>query len=287
MILVTGAAGKTGLHVIGALQDRGAELRAFVRNQTQADEAAEAGAAEAVIGDLESRGDTERAVGGIEAVYHICPNMHPAEIEIGKQIIGACVASKVARFVYHSVFHPQIEAMPHHWNKLRVEEILVGSGLPFTILQPTAYMQNVLGRWAEIKSEGVYRVPYKIETRISMVDLKDVAVCAARVLTEEGFQGGTFELVGPGYFSQVEIAGALAKAFGKPVRAEEIPLAAWREQAEKAGLNAYAVATLYKMFYYYDQFNFMGNSKALESLLGREPTTFEDFLKREIHAGTK
>lgn len=283
MILVTGAAGKTGLSVVRALSRRGAQVRAFVRNAEQAQRVRAAGVGEALLGDFENQADLTMAVQGAAAVYHICPNMHPAEVEIGRRIITACLDQNVERFVYHSVFHPQVEAMPHHWNKLRVEEILIGSGLPFTILQPTAYMQNVLARLAEVRMEGIYRIPYRVDTRISMVDLEDVAECAARVLVAPGYLGATFELVGPGLLSQEEIAAELSKVLGQDVRAEEIPLPDWKRAAQEAGLRSYAVETLINMFSYYDRFNFMGNSMVLGTLLGRNPTTFEDFLAREIH----
>jgi uncharacterized protein YbjT (DUF2867 family) len=143
-------------------------------------------------------------------------------------------------------------------------------------------MQNVLARLEEVRSEGVYRVPYSVGTRISMVDLVDVAECAALVLTEPDYVGGTFELVGPGDYSQVEIARGLAEVVGASVRAEEIPLDGWKRQAERVGLGEYAIETLIRMFNYYDQYSFMGNPKVLEVLLGRAPTSFEDFLRREI-----
>ena len=61
--------------------------------------------------------------------------------------IRAAQSAGVERFVYHSVLHPQVEIMAHHWQKMRVEEQLFESGLSFTILQPAAYMQNVLAGW--------------------------------------------------------------------------------------------------------------------------------------------
>jgi uncharacterized protein YbjT (DUF2867 family) len=259
MILITGAAGKTGRAVIQALHNRRVDIRAFVRSKEQGELVQSLGAAEAYVGDLLNISDLATAVKDIRAVYHICPNMHA-----------------------DSVFHPQIEAMPHHWNKLRVEEMLFGSKLPFTILQPTAYMQNVLARMDEVRKAGVFRVPYSVLTRVSMVDLLDVAEVSAKMLTESGYLGGTYELVGPGYFSQEEIAADFGRVLGYPVQAEEIPLAVWKAQAEQDGLGEYAVDTLLKMFTYYDKFNFMGNIKVLESLLGRKPTSFEDFLLRNL-----
>jgi uncharacterized protein YbjT (DUF2867 family) len=281
MILVTGAAGKTGRAVIQALKDRAEKVRAFVRSEEQAESVRLLGAAEVFVGDLVNLNNLEEAAKGIRAVYHICPNMHPEEILIGQKIIAAC-EGEIERFVYHSVFRPQIEAMPHHWNKLRVEELLFGSRLSFSILQPTAYMQNVLARMEEIKEAGVYRVPYGVHTRISMVDLFDVAEVAARALTESGYEGGTYELIGSGDYSQVGIATLFAQVLGIPVKAEEIPLTDWKLQAEQAELGDYAIDTLLKMFTYYDKYSFRGNSRVLESLLGRKPTGFEDFLRRSL-----
>lgn len=281
MILITGAAGKTGRAVIQALNGKGENIRAFVRGKEQGEAVNALGASEVFVGDLLNVDDWKIAVKGIRAVYHICPNMHPDEVKIGRMMVHAC-EGKVERVVYHSVFRPQIESMPHHWNKLRVEEMLFASKLSFTILQPTAYMQNVLARMDEIRKSGVFRVPYSIKTRVSMVDLLDAAEVAAEALTAPGYEGGTFELVGPGYYSQEEIAGEFARVFGFSVQAEEIPLAVWKAQAERAGLGAYAVDTLLKMFMYYEDFSFLGNSKVLESLLGRKPTSFEDFLIRNL-----
>ncbi|MFQ5746975.1 MAG: NmrA family NAD(P)-binding protein, partial [Gemmatimonadota bacterium] len=169
-VLVTGAAGKTGRAVIRALAARGDRIRGLVRRPEQAAELEAQGEAETIAGDLLDPDALARACAGTRAVYHICPNLHPAEAEIGRAAIEAARAAGVERFAFHSVLHPQIEAMPHHWRKLRVEEALIESGLPFTILQPAAYMQNVLGRLAEIAETGRHRVPYPVETRLCLVD---------------------------------------------------------------------------------------------------------------------
>ena len=79
-----------------------------------------------------------QAVQGVQAIYHICPNVSPDEIPIAEVLINAAQDAGVRRFVYHSVLKPQIESMPHHWKKLRVEEMLIESGMPYTILQTAA-----------------------------------------------------------------------------------------------------------------------------------------------------
>jgi uncharacterized protein YbjT (DUF2867 family) len=224
MILVTGAGGKTGRAVIAALAAKGATMRAFVRREAQAAKAEALGAVDAPIGDLRDAAAVQATLRGVQKVYHICPNVHPDEIVIGEGVIGAARAAGVEQFVFHSVLHPQTEKMPHHWRKLRVEETLLESGLPFTILQPTVYMQNILAGWEAITQRGVYLIPYPVETRLSLVDLKDVAEAAALVLTKPGHVGGTYQLAGTPALSQEDVAEVLSQSLGHTVRAEAIPI---------------------------------------------------------------
>ena len=221
-----------------------------------------------------------RAVRGVRAIYHIAPNVSPDEVTIGKIIIAAAQVAGIERFVFHSVLHPQVEAMPHHWLKARVEELLFASGLPFTILQPTAYMQNILAHWDQILEHGKYPIPYSPETRLSLVDLEDVAEAAAIVLTEPGHIDATIELVGTPPMSQREIADSLADPLGRPVEAEVVSLEEWERAARASGLGDYQVLTLMKMFCYYESYGFAGNPNALSCLLGRQPTSFAEFVER-------
>ncbi len=280
MILVTGAAGKTGQAAIRALSARGAAVRALVHRPERVRVMQALGAQEVVIGDVASPETLAQAAGGAHAIYHICPNMRPDELAIGQTVLAAARDAGVQTFVYHSVLHPQVEAMPHHWLKLRVEEALFESGLPFTILQPAAYMQNVLAQWPAITQAGLYAAPYAVETRLGMVDLEDVAEIAARVLTEPGHAGAIYELAGADVLSQTEVAAVLSARLGRPVRAEAIPPATWERGARAAGLSDYAVETLLKMFRYYERYGFWGNPRVLESLLGRPARTFDAFVER-------
>jgi uncharacterized protein YbjT (DUF2867 family) len=178
------------------------------------------------------------------------------------------------------VLHPQIEEMPHHWNKLRVEEMLFSSGLDITILQPAAYMQNSLAQWDAIKRDGVYRVPYPVETRLSLVDLDDVAEAAALVLTNTGHSNATYELVGTPPLSQLELAEAFGRALKTHIRAEAETIESWNHRARNAGMDDYQRETLIKMFRVYARDGLKGNSNMLGWLLGRPPTSLAAFAAR-------
>ena len=280
MILVTGASGKTGRAVIRALIARGETVRALVHRPDQVRATQDFCAQEIIVGDMRDRAAIESAAHGVQAIYHICPNMHPDEVAIGQVVIAAARSAGVERLVYHSVLHPQTEAMPHHWQKLRVEERLFESGLSYTILQPAVYMQNVLAYWNQIVEQGIYPVPYAVETRLGMVDLEDVAEVAALVLTEPGHVGATYELVGAEPLTQTEVAAILSQQLGRPVRAQAVSLDEWERRARASGMSDYAVETLLKMFRFYERYGFWGNSRVLTWLLGRSPTTFAAFVER-------
>lgn len=282
MILVTGAAGKTGREVIRRLTDADTEVRALVRTLEQVEPLLAVGAREAWVGDLLTAADVSRAMEGVRAVYHICPNVHPAEAEIGDLAIAVSIAAGVDRFVFHSVLYPEVEAMPHHWLKYRVEQKLKESGLAFTILQPCAYMQNVSAQIRAAKECGRLEVPYGVEAKISVVDLRDVAAAAATVLLKPGHESCTYELCGPEPISHRRMARELGIVLERPVEATAIDRADWERRVRSSGLGDYAIDSLLKMFLWYDRNGFTGSATDLESLLGRPSTSFAEFVQGAI-----
>lgn len=280
MILVTGAAGKTGLAVVGALVAKGQSVRALVHRKEVFHRLRDMGAREVVVGDMRDPEVMAGAAAGVRALYHICPNVSPEEVAIGKTAITAARQASVGLFVFHSVLHPQVDALPHHWQKLLVERILLDSGLQFVILQPASYMQNVLVEWDSIVTRGIYSIPYAPGTRLGLVDLEDVAVVAARVLTERGHEGATYELAGPEVLNQDDLARIMGEALGRQIAPEVISPEDWARQARAAGLGDYQVDTLQAMHRYYEWGGFWGNPHVLEWLLGRRPTTFAQFMQR-------
>lgn len=281
MILVTSAGGKTGAAVVRALSARNAPIRGFVR-QTTVPRADLAGADELVTGDLLDLEAMRRAMSGAHAVYLIAPNVHPEEARIGEIAIAAARETGVHHLVYHSVLHPQTREMPHHWRKLAVEERLFSSGLSYTILQPGAYMQNVLAFLKEIRNDGVYRVPYGDGGALSLVDLEDVAEVAARVLLRPGHDGATYELAGPDVLTPSAIARILSESLSRAIVTEAEPIDAWSERARSSGLTEEAIDALSRMFDYYDRHGLRGSPRVLECLLGRQPVTFAEFVAREF-----
>jgi len=284
MILLTGAAGKTGKAILNNLGQHGVKVRSLVRSAKQAEEIKNLGSADVFIGNLRDSESLARALTTVSKIYFICPNMTPDELEIGKNLVGLARQAGISRFVYHSVFHPQVEAMPHHWQKMRMEEFLFKSDMDFTILQPCAYMQNILGSWQSITEKGIYAVPYATTARISVVDLADVAAVAEIVLTQRIHSGAIYELAGPEPLSQDEVAQILSTELAREVKAISLDRHQWTENAQKSGMSEPAISTLLKMFEYYENYGLTGNSNVLSYLLKRPATKYAEFLRRIVTA---
>lgn len=282
MILVTGANGKSGRAVIRALHSRGKSVRAFAHRPEQDRDLKEIGAEEVVVGDMLDRASAQKACQDISAVYHISPSANPMEAAMGELAIEIAASAKVGRFVYHSVLHPHLQGLTHHQQKLRVEEKLYESGLPFTILQPGTYMQNLLPMWGAITREKVLKATYTFESHLSMTDLEDIAEAAAIVLTKDGHLGATYELCGPENLTPVSMAKIISQQMGAEVRVETIPPDKWAANAHTLGLTDHQIDTLSRMFKYYSRFGFVGNPNVMSWILKRPATDFSTFVKRTL-----
>ena len=279
MILLTGAGGKTGRSLIKVLSNV-ESVCAFIHLEKHVSVAKSLGAQKVIVGDMRDQAAIRSGMQGVKAVYHICPNMSPDERVIGKLVIDTAREMGTEHFIYHSVLHPQAEKMNHHWQKLRVEEMIFESGLPFTILQPAPYMQNLLAGWKSILEEGVLRVPYSVHSRFSFVDLEDMAEAAKIVLTEPGHENAIYELAGTTPISHLEVAEVFERVLKRDVRAMEEELGDWRLRPKQ--MSEYAIEHLVKMFEYYDQWGLAGNPNALRWILKREPTSLEMFIERTL-----
>ncbi len=281
-VLVTGASGRTGRRVVGALAKTELEVRAFIRRADAATEMEALGADQIALGDLfdgESLGD---ALAGCGQVLHICPPMHPKEAELARNVTDLCQRHGVGRLVLYSVLHPLATEVPHHARKLAAEQYLVNSGQPYTILQPARYMQHLAPIWNRVLETGIHDMPFSVETRFSVVDLGDLADAAAIVLSGDGHEGATYQLAGPQALDQRDMAGIISEVVGRPVHARAKGMNEFRREAAAGGMAAERIETMCIMNRHYDAHGLTGNANVLRWLLGREPTDFKTFVERDL-----
>ncbi|MGY1815774.1 SDR family oxidoreductase [Blastococcus sp. SYSU D00820] len=270
MIVVTAAGGATGTAVVRALRARGQAVRAVVGRRGPRPELTDLGA-EVVVAELTQPRPWGEILEGAGALYLIWPNFDPDEADGARALFAEARRAGVARVVYHSVLRPQARAMPHHAAKDRAEEALDTAGVPWRVLQPCAYAQNLDGALAEVAATGRFRSAWGLRTAQSLVDLRDVAEAAAVLLTEDGLDGGTFEAAGPEPLTAPRLAQLMAGALGRDVRAED---AVPRGDVPAA----YAGRCRRLMFDHYRAHGFTGSPRVLTALLGRPPRTYAEHL---------
>jgi uncharacterized protein YbjT (DUF2867 family) len=282
-VLAVGATGEYAGLVIPELQQRGVTVRALLRDPRREAEVRHRGADEIALGDLENPASLRKAVEGVDGIFHINPSFASHEIDMGIAMVDAARAAGVPRFVFSSIIHPPILGLRNHAAKLPVEEALYESGMTFTVLQPTLFMQTLEKVWDGIVHRRCYAMPYSVHARTAWVDYRDVAEAAALAFTTDRLDNGTFELCAPGMLDRLEIAALMSEALGFPVRAIELPFEDWADATE---LNPGSLRTgLKRMYEDFDRHGLPGgNPLVLRAILEREPRTLLDYLRERAAA---
>ncbi|WP_100444752.1 NmrA family NAD(P)-binding protein [Glycomyces xiaoerkulensis] len=221
-ILVTGATGNVGRHLVRRLTEAGRPVRALTRNPR----AARFGpGVEIVGGDLTDLASMEAAFEGATAVhlldaqgpsYEPVPNA-PELVELARKA-GVRRATVV-------------------WNGYRgpVEEAVAASDLEGTLLEPGDFMSNTL-EWAEeVRAEGVVREPFG-DVPHHLVHEADIAAVAAAALTGEGHARRSYVLTGPEAVTPAEKVAILSRALGRELRFEELSESQARERMRAMGI---------------------------------------------------
>jgi len=283
MILVTAANGNQGRHLVPRLVKAGRPVRAWVRSEESAARLRDLGVAETLVGDLADRSLIARAVQGVESVYYVGPTLHPEERAIGFAMVDAARAAGVRHFVFSSVLHAITTDLIQHEIKRDVEEHLLSSGLEFTILQPTNYMLPF--RMKSVFEESVFRLTWSLDRHQSMIAVADIAEVAALVLSEsERHLAATYELVGPGRYTAHDIGRVLSGVVEREIRVERIEPSAFAQAMfgnQDAAALQYKARAAQAIAARYSSHDFVGNPNVLTWLLGRQPTSFEEFARGE------
>jgi uncharacterized protein YbjT (DUF2867 family) len=178
------------------------------------------------------------------------------------------------------VVHPQIEALMQHKMKLMVEQHLINSRLPYTILQPMIFMQNVNVR--DVVERRVFDAPWSVQIPLSFVDMDNVAEVAAKVVTEGGHLRATYELCGSDLLSSLDIARIISEESGEKVKAEAIPPDVFIAQFTSKVSDDYSIDAKWRLISYYNRYGLSGNPNVLAWLLGRAPTSFAEYVRRGL-----
>lgn len=215
-ILLTGATGNTGRVIAEGLAARGIPFVAMARSDARRRELEAAGIA-TVHGDFDDPPSLDRALANIEKAYLVCT---PDEQLVPREtaFIDAAKRAGLRGLVKCSAFWAGTDGPTQNLRAHgRIEQALVASGVPYTIVRPHGFMQTfTLFNWTMIDKAGALSMPAG-DGGIPLVDVRDVATVALRALTEPGHEGKAYDLTGPEVLTAADQAAILQRVLGKPV----------------------------------------------------------------------
>jgi uncharacterized protein YbjT (DUF2867 family) len=221
-ILVTGATGKAGRHVVAALLAAGADVRALTRCPERA---ALPSGVDVVAGDLTDPATLGPAFEGVTAAHLLTVGGDDyATLTTGQEIAELAWKAGVRRVTLL-------------WNGQDgpVEQAVEASELEWTRLQPVDFMGNALGWSGAIRTEGVVREPFAT-SRMAVVHEADVGAVAAAALLQDGHAGRAYPITGPEALTVPERVATIAAAIGRPVEFVELTERQARDRWRAAGL---------------------------------------------------
>jgi uncharacterized protein YbjT (DUF2867 family) len=280
MILVTGASGSVGKTVLAEVARSGDRHRAMYRSKAEAAKAP--AGTETVIADFADEASLAAAFRGVESAYLVCSPI-PDLVQLETNAIVASEAAGVRRIVLNSALGAgdYAKSFPS-WHR-KVEDRLKATKMAYCILRPNSFLQNVLAFYApSIRAQGVFYGAMG-NARTSYLDVREIAVVAAKALRGGEHDGNTYELNGPEALTCGEVAEKITLRTGVAAQYVDIPMEALRKAMLDQGMPEWQVTALLELQEYYRGGQGGELDGVLERMLGRPAVRMEQFL--EEYAG--
>lgn len=279
-VLVTGATSGIGRELVQMLTEAGEPVRALCRRQEQVD-AFEAAGVHAVLGDLDDRASLQSAMDGADRLFLLTAPLRTQQAH-GQTAVQAAAAAGLRRVVHLSTADANPNSVvPWASAPAHTDALLKASGLDWTLLKPTAFMQNLLQSAAPVRRGLLPQTSGKGAT--GWIDTHDIAAVAARALTESGHEGQEYILTGPELLSMPDIAVQLGAVTGRRVRYVHLPSALFYALLRATGNDAWTARGLRRQFVDIVRDGHDNGTVLTDNvrvLTGREPRSFRQFAEQ-------
>ncbi len=287
-VLVLGATGNVGPHVVAALLSRDAPVRVLARNPEKAQQALPSGV-DIHAGDAWQPGDVTVAAEGATAVFLLSPHSHDmADLQL--RVIRALRRTGVRMVKLSGTSSAIIPDGPQvarqHWE---IEQVLAASGQPFVILRSNSFMQTLIDHvmLPALRSTGA--VPNPIgEAGISLIDARDVGEVAAEALLEDRWAGQTLVLTGPRAVRYEEIARLIGAETGLDIPVSETTPEGVGRGLLARGMDPWEAEHFSEMYQLFRNAESESVTDDVQRVTGKPPRTVEAYLheRRQVFAET-
>ena len=276
-VLVTGAGGTVGTQVVKALASAGVPFRAAYHSEAKA-AAARRDGMDALAVEYASPATLGPALQGASSLILLGP-VSERLVELESSVIAGAAAAGVRRLVKLSVWRASEEgycfARWHRASEKRVE----ASGIPYTFLRPNGFMQNFVTYHGEsIRTQSAFTLASG-RSKSSLIDVRDIAEVAVRVLREPGHEGRAYDLSGPESLSYHQVANSLSVAAGRKISYISVPEDALRGELARQGYPAWLIDALVDLQRYENDLLASDVLGSVQQILGRRATSFDRFAR--------
>jgi len=276
MILITGATGNNGQELVRQLTAMGQRVRAFVRNPAEAARL-KGPNIELAVGDFDQPETLDAALQGVEKAFLLTP-VAERSVHWQTAFIESARRARVNHVVKFSGMGADSRTAPE---LLRLhgetDDRLRGSGVPFTILQPNSFHQNILSSVNTIREQGSFYLPLKNAAQ-STVDIRDISAVAAKVLTTSGHEGKTYVITGPEALTFHQVAERLSSVLGRNIQYVDVPLSAAADEMRKLRIPEWDIRAVTELLGYFASGAAATVTDTIPRVLGHPAISFEQFV---------
>jgi uncharacterized protein YbjT (DUF2867 family) len=272
MILVTGASGNVGKEVLKQIAQTGVRVRATFQSPSSA--ASAPSGLEIAIMDYNKPETIRAALKGVEQVFLVGPPTEKLPA-LERQAVDQIRQSAVRHLVKLSAMGGREAMYPRlHADS---EDYIEKTGVAYTFIRPNGFMQNFVNFNAgTINTQNAF-YGCQGEGKVSHIDIRDIAAVATKVLTENGHEGKIYTITGPVALSNTQIAQILSDDLGREVRYVDLPPQQFKQALLGAGSPEWGAEGLVNLHDFYRAGKASAVTGDVEKLLGRKPTSFEQF----------
>lgn len=279
-ILVTGATGAVGREIIKQLSMvDGVRVRAGVHSVIKGENLKRLPDVELVEMEFTRPDTLQAAFTHADKVFMITP-FTDGQVEMAKALVDEAKKANVKHIVKLSALgageEPGIQL--GRWHR-EIEQYVADSGIPFTFLRPSSFMQNFVNYSSKgIKEEATIYMPTG-NGKVGYIDCRDIASVGVEILKGNGHEGMVYDLTGPEALSMQEVADSMSEVTGKPIRFANVSEDTARGSMEQEGLPNWMIDAMMELHGVYrsGKGNYVTN--VVEQLTGRRPHTFRQFVQ--------
>ncbi len=287
MILVTGATSVIGQKLCQLLKENQKSFKAMCRKQEQVEKLRNQGI-DAVQGDFDHPESLRAAMQGCTTLFLVSPP-NEKQLQSEKTAIDIAKQQNINYIVRVSASDANLRStVPWAKTHAYIDHYMRASGIAWTILKPTAFMQNFLTMTQPISKGYLPQVGGK--GLVGYIDAEDIGRVAYHVLTEGNHQRATYYLNGPEVLNMKEVASQISDAIGKKVRYVHLPAFAFRVLLRATGASRWLANGLIEQYAEVVAKNHDHDlGEEVMRLTGHEPRSFAEFAQKNKNkfAGAK